>query len=33
MLTGDYDGPDGICVDKKGDIWVVNNGDADRLRV
>ncbi|HXB84210.1 MAG TPA: hypothetical protein VNU22_12745 [Candidatus Acidoferrum sp.] len=27
-IKGDYDGPDGICVDKKQDIWVVNNLDA-----
>jgi hypothetical protein len=27
-IKGDYDGPDGICVDKKNDIWVVNNSDA-----
>jgi hypothetical protein len=26
-IKGDYDGPDGICVDKKNDIWVVNNQD------
>ena len=27
-IKGNYDGPDGICVDKKNDIWVVNNSDA-----
>jgi hypothetical protein len=27
-LTSYYDGPDGICVDKKSDIWIVNNADA-----
>ena len=27
-IKGDYDGPDGICVDKKNDIWVVNNSSA-----
>jgi hypothetical protein len=27
-IKGDYDGPDGICVDKKNDIWVVNNSGA-----
>jgi hypothetical protein len=26
-LTGFY-GPDGICVDKRGDIWIVNNNAA-----
>jgi hypothetical protein len=30
-IKGDYDGPDGICVDKKNDIWVVNNSDASLL--
>ncbi len=28
MIKGNYDGPDGICVDKKNDIWVVNNSNA-----
>ena len=27
-LTADFDGPDGICVDKQNDIWVVNNQGA-----
>lgn len=25
-LTTDFASPDGICVDKKNDIWIVNNG-------
>ena len=32
-IKGDYDGPDGICVDKKQDIWVVNNLDASLLSI
>jgi len=27
-IKGDYDGPDGICVDKKNNVWVVNNSGA-----
>ena len=31
MITADLSGPDGICVDNKNDIWVVNNGPVGSI--
>jgi hypothetical protein len=30
-LTADFSGPDGICVDNKNDIWVVNNSPTGSI--
>jgi hypothetical protein len=30
-LTADFSGPDGICVDTKNDIWVVNNSPTGSI--